>query len=386
LVPYVDGFSVHLGQQGYAPSTVLIHLRRMGRLSRWLDGQGLDVSALRPVTINGFLAERWPDCSARSLAPLFGYLRAVGVMPGEEHPIVTSAVDVMLARYAGYLARERGLTEATITRNVGLVRPFLVAQLHDGHLDLGRLTAGEVTAFVLEQSRQRPGGVPRLATALRSLLRFLHAEGLAESGLADAVLPVAKWKQAGLPQALRTEQVAALLASCDLRTAVGRRDLAVLTVLSRLGLRAGEVARLQLDDIDWRRGEITVTGSKGGRRERLPLPVDVGSVIVSYLTDGRPDTTLWPVFLCARAPHRAMSRGAVTNVVARAASKAGLGTVHAHRLRHSTATAMLSAGASLTEIGQLLRHRHALTTTIYLKVDIEGLRTLARAWPSESAA
>jgi site-specific recombinase XerD len=228
--------------------------------------------------------------------------------------------------------------------------------------------------------------MPRLASALRSLLRFLHAEGLTESGLADVVFAAARWRHSGLPQALRTEQVAALLASCDLNTAVGRRDLAVLTVLSRLGLRAGELARLRLDDIDWRRGEIIVTGSKNGRRERLPLPADVGGAIVSYLTNGRPDTTVRAVFCCARAPHRAMSRGAVTNVVARAASKAGLGTVHAHRLRHSTATAMLDAGASLTEIGQLLRHRHALTTTIYLKVDIEGLRTLARAWPGSDGA
>jgi integrase/recombinase XerD len=166
---------------------------------------------------------------------------------------------------------------------------------------------------------------------------------------------------------------------------VGRRDLAVLTVLSRLGLRAGEAAALRLDDIDWRQGEITVTG-KGSRQDRLPLPADVGSVVVAYLRDGRPRTGHREVFLCARAPHRGMSRGAVTNVAARAARKAGLGTVHAHRLRHSAATAMLDAGGSLSEIGQVLRHRHVLTTAIYAKVDIVALRSVARPWPGPGAA
>ena len=189
----------------------------------------------------------------------------------------------------------------------------------------------------------------------------------------------------GLPRALAGGQVAALLASCDLGTVVGRRDLAVLTVLSRLGLRAGEAARLRLDHIDWRRGEITVWG-KGGRCDRLPLSADVGQAIVSYLASGRPRTDHREVFICARAPYRAMSRGAVTNVVASAARKAGLGTVHAHRLRHSAATAMLGAGAPLSEIGQLLRHRSALTTAIYAKVDIAGLRTVARPWPVSEAA
>ena len=180
-------------------------------------------------------------------------------------------------------------------------------------------------------------------------------------------------------KAVPAEQVAAMLASCDRCTALGRRDLAVLTVLSRLGLRASEVAGLQLEDIDWHRGEITVTG-KCSRTERLPLPADVGAAVVAYLRDGRPRSGDREVFLCDRAPHRGMSRGAVTNVAARAARKAGLGTVHAHRLRHSAATAMLDAGGSLDEIGQVLRHRHALTTAIYAKADITALRAVARPW------
>jgi len=294
-------------------------------------------------------------------------------------------VDALLSRYAEYLAAERGLAETTIALNVGLVRPFLVGRHHEGRLDLDRLTTSEVTAFVLGLSRQRPGSLPCTATALRSLLRFLHVEGLTTTALADAVPAVARPKLAGLPKALTGDRVAALLATCDRATVVGRRNLAVMTILSRLGLRAGEVARLRLDDIDWRRGEITVVG-KGSRVERLPLPADVGQLIVAYLIDGRPDTSVREVFTTVDAPYRALTRGAVTNLVAAAGRKAGLGNVYAHRLRHSAATAMLDAGASLREIGEVLRHRDLVTTAIYAKVDVEALRTVARRWPGSEVA
>lgn len=390
LEGYAEGFASELARQGHAFSSVVFHLRLLAHVSRWLETRDLDVAALDLAMAEAFLAGR--QASGRSAAlrigslePLLAYLRGAGAVavPGPLPP--ATQADVVLARYAGYLAAERGLGERTITRNVELVRPFLAGLSSDGRFDLGRLTAGEVTGFVVSQSRQRPGPVPRMVTALRSLLRFLHADGVTAAGLADAVPAVAARKLAGLPRALAAEQVAAMLATCDQDTAVGRRDLAVLTVLSRLGLRAGEVAALRLDDIGWRRGEITVMG-KGSRQERLPLPADVGSVVVAYLRDGRPRTGHREVFLCVRAPHRGMSRGAVTNVAARAARKAGLGTVHAHRLRHSAATAMLDAGGSLSEIGQVLRHRHMLSTAIYAKVDIAALRTVARPWPAPGAS
>jgi site-specific recombinase XerD len=390
LEEYAEGFASELARQGYAFSSVVFHVRLLAHVSRWLEARDLDAAALDPGMARAFLAGR--QASGRSaslrigsLGPLLAYLRGAGAVAVPVPLPPATQADVVLARYAGYLAAERGLGERTITRNVELVRPFLAGLSSDGRLDLGRLTAGEVTAFVVSQSRQRPGPVPRMVTALRSLLRFLHADGVTGAGLADAVPAVAGRKLAGLPRALAAGQVAAMLATCDQGTAVGRRDLAVLTVLSRLGLRAGEVAALRLDDIDWRRGEFTVTG-KGSRRERLPMPADAGRVIVAYLRDGRPCTGHREVFLCARGPHRGMSRGAVTNVAARAARKAGLGTVHAHRLRHSAATAMLDAGGSLSEIGQVLRHRHVLTTAIYAKVDIVALRAVARPWPGPRAA
>ena len=322
---------------------------------------------------------RWHRCWSTCAAS--GRPRSPGRFPP------ATPAGALLARYAGYLATERGLSAKTIARHVTALRPVLAGLGREDQPDLGlgRLTVREIMDFVVGQARQRPGTVPHLVTALRSLLRFLHVDGVTATGLADAVPAAAGRKLAGLPKALPAEQVAAMLASCDQGTALGCRDLAVLTVLSRLGLRAGEVAGLKLGDIDWHRGEITVTG-KGSRTERLPLPADVGAAVVAYLRDGRPRSGHREVFLCDRGPHRGMSRGAVTNVAARAARKAGLGTVHAHRLRHSAATAMLDAGGSLDEIGQVLRHSHALTTAIYAKADVTALRAVARPWPGQEAA
>jgi integrase/recombinase XerD len=197
----------------------------------------------------------------------------------------------------------------------------------------------------------------------------------------DAVPSTASWRLSGLPRALESEQLAALLSFCDRGSSTGRRDYAVLVMLARLGLRAGEVAALKLEDVDWRSGELVIVG-KGRRAERLPLPADVGEAIVDYLQSGRPATALdRSLFVRVRAPHHGLTTGGVTQIVVAAARRAGLGQIHAHRLRHTAATAMLRAGASLEEIGQVLRHRQALTTAIYAKVDRDALRQLARPWP-----
>jgi site-specific recombinase XerD len=196
---------------------------------------------------------------------------------------------------------------------------------------------------------------------------------------------VTGWRLSNLPKGLEPGQLRKLLASCDRRTRTGRRDCAIVLLLSRLGLRSGEVARLGLDDIDWRRGEIAVRG-KANRAERLPLPADVGAAITAYLRRGRPVTAQGrSVFVRVHAPHRALTTGGVTMVVFDAAQRAGLGKIHAHRLRHTAATAMLQAGSTLPEVGQVLRHRSALTTAIYAKVDRDALAVLARPWPADAA-
>jgi site-specific recombinase XerD len=255
----------------------------------------------------------------------------------------------------------------------------------DGQLDLAGLNAGEVAAFVVTQARQQPRSAKRIVTAVRSLLRFAHVTGLIDRPLADGVPSPAGWTLTGLPKGLEPAQVTALLAGCDRRTATGCRDFAILTLLIRLGLRAGEVATLRLDDVDWRHGELTVRG-KGHREDRLPLPADVGQAIVDHLQHGRPGAAQGrTVFVRAQAPYRAMTSHAVITVVGAVGRRAGLGNIAAHRLRHTAATAMLHAGGSLAEIGQVLRHRRALTTALYAKVDTDGLRMLARPWPGDAA-
>jgi site-specific recombinase XerD len=389
LAMFEAGFTEWLRCKGYAPTVVRIHQRRMVHLSRWMQANEVDVASFGLAAVDAFIAAqeaagRFKAWRAGSWAALVEYLRLVGVPVADRPKPVATAADALLARYADYEAMERGLAARTVERNVRVLRAFVQSRVNGDALALETLTAGEVTAFVVDCVRGDPGSAPNLVTALRSLLRYLHVVGVIPVGLATAVPTLARWKLAGLPQALPADQVAALLDSCDLTTEVGQRDAAILTVLSRLGLRIGEVAGLRLEDIDWRNGELVVTG-KGQRSERLPLPADVGEAIVAYLTGWRPKTSARQVFVCAYAPHAAMSRNAVTNVVARAARRAGLGVMHAHRLRHSAATAMLAAGASLAEIGQVLRHRHALTTTIYAKVDVNSLRTVARAWPGSEA-
>jgi integrase/recombinase XerD len=262
---------VRLEVLGYARGPQVVHLELMAGLSRWLDERGLDTSGLTLEVLQDFVAGRRAagrrDArSIRSLRPLIGYLREVGVPVPVRKP-ASGPVQTVLDGYARYLLRERGLAGLTVARNVDLVRPFVAAQVGPDGLGLAALSAGDVLAFMLVRSRvDRPATVQRAGTALRSLLRYLHLQGMIENSLVGAVPSAANWRLAGLPKYLTGPQVGALLRSCDRSTAVGRRDLAVLTVLARLGLRAGEVAGLRLEDIDWRRGKIIVRG-KGNRHE-----------------------------------------------------------------------------------------------------------------------
>jgi site-specific recombinase XerD len=390
LEPYADGLMGELERLGYTPLSTAGHVRLVAHLSRWMIREGLSISALTPTTVDAYFAERRAryhnSVTARSVRPLLDYLQELGVVAAPVPAAARSACEQLLGRYRDYLLVERGLVASTVELNVRMVRPFLAAKVRaDGQLDLQELSVGEVATFVVAQSRKRPRSVGRLVTALRSLLRFLHVEGVTERPLAGAVPSVASWALSGVPQALTSDQMAALLNSCNRSTSTGCRDFAILTLLGRLGLRAGEVAVLSLDDIDWRRGEIIVRG-KGNRVDQLPLPSDVGEAIVEYLRRARPRAARGrTVFVWTHAPYRGLTSNAVTTVVANAGRRAGIGLIGAHRLRHTAATAMLHAGGSLAEIGQVLRHRRVLTTAIYAKVDREALRQVARSWPGDVA-
>ena len=387
LEPFAPGFAGELRRLGYKRVPVALQLQLMAHASRWLEVEGLVAEALTAEVVERLMAERRAAGStsyvtARAMAPLLTYLRGLGVVPLDSPSAANTAVEVLLAHFGEYLAVQRGLTADTVVGYVHAVRPFLAGRDDDGELPLQGLTAGQVTGFVVARCPgQSQGAAKMTVTALRSLLGWLHVEGLIGCSLVGAVPSAASWRLSGLPRALDPDQVRRLLEACDRGTGTGRRDFAMLTLLVRLGLRAGEVASLGLDDVDWRAGELVVVG-KGRRAERLPLPVDVGEAITAYLTGGRPATAQDRcVFIRVKAPHHGLTTGGVTQVVVSAARRAGLGQIHAHRLRHTAATEMLRAGAPLQEIGQVLRHRTALTTAIYAKVDRDRLRELARPWP-----
>ena len=393
LEPFAAGFATVLVDQGYASQPAAQQLRLLAHVSRWLAAEGKEVAALDAEAVEAFVISRRAagysnHLTGEALRPLLGYLRRLGAVPGRGVLVPGGPVDVALERYRRYLMVERGLSVITVRVYVDAVRPFLAGRvLPDGRcLDLQDLEAAQVTAFVVARCRaQSRAAAKQTTTALRSLLVYLHVEGEIARPLAAAVPSVAGWRLAGLPKGLEPEEVRALLASCDRGVANGRRDFAILTTLVRLGVRAGEVAALSLDDIGWRAGEITVRG-KGNRCERLPLPADVGEAISAYLHGRGPvGTQERALFVRVKAPQGSLTSSAVSSVVAAAARRAGLGTVGAHRLRHTVATQMLRAGASLPEIGQVLRHRHMSTTAIYAKTDREALREIARPWPGGRA-
>jgi integrase/recombinase XerD len=391
LAAFAPGFVEDLVGRGYRPGPAADQLRLMADVSRWLAERGLGAGDLTVLTAERFSAERRASgrarfVSARALRPLLDYLADRGVAPVEEVAAPLSASDVLIERYSMYLLERRGLAPSSVRNYVGVARVFLADREQvRGELALTELDGSAISEFVLRESRRSSVGSAKcMVTRLRALLRFLHVEGEIEQDLAGAVPSVASWRLASLVKALDARSVARLLSSCDRRTRVGRRDFAILTVLSRLGLRAGEVAAVQLGDVDWRAGDVLVRG-KGSREERLPLPADVGEALAGWLARGRPRCESVFVFTRLRAPHGGLSAGAVSQIVRRACQRAGLPAVGAHRLRHTAATEMLRAGGSLTEVGQVLRHRGRDVTSIYAKVDRLALAAVVAPWPGAAA-
>lgn len=384
LVPYVAGFWEELTERGYCSSAATGQLHLMAHLSRWLGGRCLGTADLTAALVEEFVGERRSAgyahlVSSRALKALLGHLRGLGVMPMAA--LSANPMELLLENYRRALVDGRGLAGSTAGRYVNLARTFLVDVAGGDGLDLGGLSGADVSGFVVREGRRLSvGSTKDVVTCLRSFLRFLDSQGLIEGRLVSAVPAVASWRGASLPKALSAAQVALLLASCNPESAIGRRDLAMLTLLARLGLRAGEVASLELGDVDWGRGEITVRG-KGGRSERLPVPVDVGNAVAGYLCHGRPSVESRATFLRMCAPICGLGPIGVSGAVGRACVRAGLPVVGAHRLRHSAATAMLQAGSSLSEVGQVLRHNQLATTAIYAKVDRGALAGLAQPWP-----
>lgn len=385
LVSYAEGYERELCRLGYHSPQICRHIAVLGELSGWLHHRGLGSEQLCSDELELFFAERRRQgCASlvtpRCFAALVAWMAEAGMTPLAVPP-PPGSIDELVVHYREHLEHQRGLAVGTVRGYERVARLFISAVAADV-AGLGALTAGDVNRFVADFCTHPAGVSPReLVSDLRSFLRFLHLRGVVAIPLAQSVPSYCTHREA-LPKALSAEEMARLLDSCDHRSPRGRRDYAVMVVLSRLGLRASEVAGLCLDDIDWRAGEIVVRNGKGRRDERLPLPSDVGQAIAEYLEQGRPEAApTRTVFVRLCAPLVGLHPGGVTWVVYDACARAGVPRVGAHTLRHTAATAVLRAGGSLTEVGQLLSHRRMATTAIYAKVDHDRLAELARPWP-----
>ena len=392
---HVDDFAVWLADQGYAWTTGRQKLGLVGKFNRWLGDQGLDLPALDEVQL-----ERFRTSQSHLGKPttnlifdgreLLAWLRETErLAPREAEPSCDDPVGDSADRYERFLFDERGASLNTVQAYLSTVRTFLGDRFESRPADLGSLGLQDINGFILHSCQSHSPATTRVhVAALRSFTGYLYQSGIVATDIADGIAGVRTWRLSSLPKGLEPDQVEAVLASCDRSTVTGRRDYGVLLLLALLGLRACEVVRLTLDDIDWGHAEIAVVG-KGSRRDVLPLPHEVGEALVAYLQAGRPTCATRRLFVGRYAPLRGFqSSCAIVNIVRYALARAGIerpGRGAAHLLRHSLATRMLRNGASLEEIGQILRHQSPDSTRIYAKVDLDALRPLAPAWPGGAA-
>ena len=389
LGAYVDEFARQLSDEGYTRASCRYALQVVADLGCWLSQHGLIVPQLTAEHLDCYLGCQSGDRHRRSgdaaiLRRLFAVLIEKGLVVPEPASEGTP-VEQLAQEFRLYLERERGLAPPTVLYYLEFTKRFLVQRFADGEPRLDSLRAADVVRFVQREAGRLhcPKRAQMMTTAVRSFLQFARYQDLIRIDLRSSVPTVANWSMASLPKALSSDEVECLLSHCDRDTAIGRRNWAILLLLARLGLRAGEVVSLVFEDLDWDAGEISIRAS-GTRTDRLPIPQDVGAALAEYLQHSRPACSSRRVFIRMRAPRRGFASSvAICTIVRRALAHAGLNPAHkgAHLLRHSVATQMLRQGASLAEIGEILRHRNPQTTMIYAKVDLDLLRPLALPWP-----
>jgi site-specific recombinase XerD len=388
LGDWIDLYTDRLLRDGYHKDHAGSALHILILFSQWLADHGFDPHAINEHLVGRFLkfqARRHPlrNGDRTAMTRLIAVLREAQVI-APRPPAVLDGADQILEGFRDYLERRRGLSPTSAEAYVYFVRPFMRATsiTHVDHL--AGLTPDDVIGYVEQHAHDgSPATAGIMCARVRSFLRYLHVEGLVETDLAACVPSIKKWRMTGLPTYLSAAQLQRVFQSCNRQTAVGRRDYAVLMLLAKLGLRAKEVATLTLDDIDWRAGNFRIQG-KGRRAATMPLPPDIGVAIVAYLRDGRPASDSRKVFLRACPVHAGFpTAGGIKDIARRALKRADIsGLAHhgAHVLRHSLATELLRSGATLTQIGQVLRHQDHDTTRIYAKVDLASLRTLSLPW------
>jgi len=390
MVSHLASFATSLVENGYVKSSVQSKLSLLASFGQWLERRRLSITDFDDQLAERFMAYkrrkgRVHRGNRETLLQFLDHLRERDVVPGPTQTCDDSALAAILTRYERHLRSERGLAAATVINYLPCIRKFLLERFREEPPVIREVRSSDVSDFIL---RHAPTMSPRRAqlvtAAFRSFFRFLFQEGELQVNLAVSVPSVADRRLSTTPKYLSPDQVERVLGTCNRQTATGRRDYAILLLLARLGLRAGEVVSLQLDDVDWRTGELLVRG-KGLLHDRMPLPVDVGEALTSYLRMDRPACQTRRVFVCMKAPRSGFAGpSTLTTIVRRALDRADLfpAVRGAHVLRHSLATTMLRSGASMNEIGEILRHRTPNTTEIYAKLDFDGLRTLAHPWPS----
>jgi site-specific recombinase XerD len=391
--PHLDSFVANLAQSGYARETVQKQLRLLNAFDRWLRQRGVVLFDLSDAVVALFLEGRragghLAHGDPRTIHRFLDHLRGSGVVRSPEPVRDESPLAIVGQQYGDYLKKERGLSPVTIGHHWQFARRLLGERFGDGPIRVRDLAAGDISRFLLRHARAgSPAMAKMMVTALRSFFRFLFLSGQTASDLAGAVPTVPQWRSAELPKYLTPEEVERVISACQRDNRADSRDRAIILLLARLGLRAGEVLALELDDVDWRAGELKVRG-KGGRHASLPLPADVGEALAGYLRHHRPACATRRLFVLSKAPYRGFAHStSLSSIVRRTINRAGLHVPFkgAHVLRHSLATRMLRSGASMDEIGEVLRHCSAQTTAIYAKVDVEGLRSLALPWPAKEA-
>ncbi|RLM20433.1 hypothetical protein BIY29_15235 [Brenneria alni] len=394
LAPYLEPYAEYLADQGYSQVAYWKKTFLIAEFSRWLSRGGIAINEIAGEYEDAFLRDRaryrLPKAGDHiALSGVVAWLREKGVVEGQSTALAkASSIDSVLQEYASCLLEDRGLALTTIENYVGYVRRFLTNVLSASDPQLACVHTSQIASYLRRKApKDRTfASAKHITTALRSFFRFARSRDYIHVDLAAAVPSVAGWSMASIPRAMPADCVQALLrASKTWRAPAGLRNRAILLLLARLGLRAGEVVQLELGDIDWGEGCLTVHGKSRVQRP-LPLPHDAGEAIAAYLEHGRPPSSSRRVFLRSRAPFDGLkSSSDIDQIVARAMVRAGIESRSrgAHQLRHALAVDMLRQGASLTEIGQVLRHRSPQATRRYAKVDIDALREVALPWPGE---
>lgn len=396
LGQYLSDLAIALQAQGYSTHTIQKYLHAADAFGRWLQTQPIALSAINEEVITRYVStlERRkvrscprgvPPHEAVGLQHLLHLLRQQGIAAPRQTMRPTTPSEQILADYEQYLAGACGAAVATRCKYLYFARQFLAFALGSGTPEWSALRAETITQFVQQETARRRGaGRKQPGSALRIFLRYLVTCGLIPTGLEAAIPGMRIWKHTSLPEHLSDEEVTRILAACADGTAIGRRNYAILMLLARLGIRALEAARLQLDDIDWRTGCIVIRASKNHRERSLPLPEDVGQALLDYLQHGRPPTTCRNIFLEHTAPFQPLqTASAITKVVKRLLQKTGIerSSSGAHLFRHTAASQMICRGASFKEVADVLGHQSLQTTGIYAKLDLAALSQVALPWP-----